>query len=174
MNFIKHLLLQFSLIFYLFKTIYCENVTKCNSKTCDERGGICIGDYICECKEDYTTLQSAVNFKFCNYQKKSKLYTALIEFFFGFGIGHFYAERKVNGYFKMIMFFFLCYFSCCAVALGVKIQGDQIRDNQNNTIVKFFFFIYLCILCIMGIWQVFDVFMIGFGFYNDGNDIPLG
>ncbi len=168
MNFIIH----FTLIFLLFEYIICENRTKCNSKTCDEKGGHCIGEFICECKEDYTTLQNAMNFKFCNYQKKSKVYTALIELFFGFGIGHFYAERKVNAYFKMTMFFFLCYFSCCAVAFGVKIQGEQI--NENNTAVKFFFCIYTCILCLIITWQIFDFFMIVFGVYNDGNDIPLG
>lgn len=171
MIFNQHLYFKFAITFLTMLTTNCNIITECNSKTCDESGGICISRFICECKDDYTTFMSQGNFKFCNYQKKSKAYTAIFELFFGFGVGHFYAERKLNGYFKMTSFFFLCYFSCCAIAIGAKIQGENLDDNRNS--IKFFFGLYVCFMLIMLVWQIIDFLMIILGIYKDGNDIPL-
>jgi len=139
---------------------------------CDEEGGECIDEYTCKCKDGFTTLPIENKyFKFCNYHKKSKISTATIELFLGFGMGHFYAERNINGFFKLFIYMFLYMCNICVLVIALKIERD-INDRENSA-VKFFFFVYYCFILIILIWQIFDFFMIIFGFLDDGNNIPL-
>jgi hypothetical protein len=163
---------------YLFTTFSCDVITTNNDDTfcykiCDEVGGTCISDQICQCKDTHTTLPEESSHKLCNYQKKSKILFSVLELVLGFGIGHLYAERKVNGFLKLIIYFMLCCVACCAIGLGLKFERERPEDAAESQAVKFFFFIYACIFNLVLTWQLFDFLMIIFGFYKDGNEIGL-
>lgn len=149
-----------------------NNNTFCNT-ICDEVGGVCIEDSICKCIEPYTTLPNESNYKLCNYAKKSKLIAAFLELFIGFGIGHFYTERKINGYLKLMLYMLLCCVGCCSIAIGLRFNSDNPDGPTGNQAAKFFFFIYACVLNFMMAWQIFDFFLMIFGVYVDGNNIEL-
>lgn len=173
----------FYLCFFYTITVSCSILNLKSNETfcytiCDEIGGTCYEDenkknQICQCKDDYTTLPEEKNHKLCNYAKKSKILFTVLELFIGFGIGHLYADRKVNGSLKLIIYLILCCISCCAVGLGIKYEQQRSQDGPESHAVKFFFFIYAIILNIILTWQLFDFLMIMFGFYDDGNNIPL-
>jgi TM2 domain-containing membrane protein YozV len=174
----KIILLNSYFYLFTFYTISCQVLNLKSNETfcytiCDEVGGTCHGDQICQCKDAYTTLPEEKNHKLCNYAKKSKILFTVLELFIGFGVGHLYAERKVNGALKLIIYLLLCCISCCAVGLGIKFEQERVQGAPESSAVKFFFFIYAIILNIILTWQLFDFLMIMFGFYSDGNDIPL-
>lgn len=157
-----------------------NNSTICNSKICDEIGGYCKSEgynYICQCKDEYTTLMiNNINstYKFCNYEKKRALYASLLELFLGFGTGHFYALRKINGYFKLFLSTICCWIGCCSLMLGLKASNDVSQETFNREdLSKFFMCIYACIFNTFLIWQIIDFFLFIFRFYNDGNSITL-
>ena len=176
MKLIREDIIIFIICLITLEFCLCEiKVTSAHGKLCkeicDEFGGQCLEENICQCKDSYTTLPSDNNYKFCNYQKKSKIIAAVIELFIGFGIGHFYALRNVYGYLKLMIYFILCCIGCCSVAIGVKFEQEY--PNTENHAVKFFFCIYASILNFIVTWQLFDFFMIMFGVYYDGNNIPF-
>ena len=112
----------------------------------------------------------AKNYKLCNYQKKNRISTAFIELFMGFGVGHFYSERKINGFLKMLFFMLLSCIVCCSIALGHKFEREQ---NPNNSVARFFYYVYSFTMNIIFIWQIFDFLMFILNFYRDGNDVPF-
>jgi hypothetical protein len=151
--------------------IKCFNITTICNTICDEVGGTCIEETICKCNEPYTTLPNEGNYKLCNYPKKNKLIAAILELFIGFGIGHFYTERKINGYLKLMVYLLLCCIGCCAIAIGLRFTSENAEEYGNAA--KFFFYIYYCVLNFMMAWQIFDFFLMIFGVYVDGNNIEL-
>lgn len=150
---------------------YDSSLQKCTVKICHEEGGKCVNETTCECNEDYTTLSTDKSYKLCNYKKKSRYSTAIIELFVGFGVGHLYSDRRVNGYFKLMLFMLLCCVAACSIAVGVRFEQDH--PNSENAVVKFFFCIYACTFNIILTWQIFDFLMFVLGFYKDGNNIAF-
>jgi hypothetical protein len=143
----------------------------CDNKICDEIGGICISNDLCNCKEMFTTYPTHYDYKYCNYEKKRKITTAFLELLVGFGTGHFYCGRIVNGSFKLIIYIILCCLSFCTIAMVAKLTEDG-RENYINSI-HFFLNIYGLIVNIILIWQIYDFLMFLTGVYNDGNNISL-
>lgn len=199
MNFILYLFILGS-FFHLNKAEDYATLRNsyCNTRNCDENGGIC-DENICKCKDNFTTSTKGnaitiyqnsnfyydFNFKFCNYERKRALYAAVMEFFMGFGMGHFYSGRKINGCIKLIFFITLFCTSFCSLVIGIKLAENQgITDfrNLNNLVpenyanlsaVKFYFFIFACIINVIFIWQIFDFLMFILKIYLDGNGINL-
>lgn len=163
------------LILNSIKSNFTYTITNCTNKICDEEGGICINSSICKCNDYHTTYyKNNLNsiYKLCNYQKKRCIYTALIELFFGFGMGHFYCGRKVNGFLKLIIYSFFCCIGYCSLVLKFKLSQDGNMD-ENSTLLKFFYYVWTTIFNFIMIWQILDFIIFLFGSYNDGNDIPL-
>ena len=66
----------------------------CNKYTCPKSRGVCNEENECVCVKGYDTIDDLSRGDFyCNYKKRSKLITFLLEFVLGFGSGHFY-ERQ--------------------------------------------------------------------------------
>ena len=148
-----------------------QNFTKCTLKVCDSVGGECIDNQTCKCKDRFTSLLRNKNIKLCNYEKKSSIVAAFIELFLGFGLGHIYTERKIYGIFKFFLSSLLCCIGCCAVAIGMKLHGDQ--REERNSVVMAFYFIYACIFNSLVLWQITDFIFFIFKIYTDGNNVPL-
>jgi hypothetical protein len=148
-----------------------EQKILCSIDNCDEYGGICDENNTCECKENYTTLPTHKSHKFCNYERKHKIAIAFLELLVGFGMGHFYCGRKINGSIKLMIFIILCCGCFCAVAFMAKISEEH-RDNHNEVLLVLFKF-YGTISNIFIIWQTYDFLMFLTGVYKDGNNIPL-
>jgi TM2 domain-containing membrane protein YozV len=143
----------------------------CDNSICDEIGGFCIDDNICECKEGYTTLSTAHNFKLCNYERKKAIKIAFLELFIGFGIGHFYTARYINGSIKLIIYSLLCCCCYCSIAIAYKLT----QENQEgfNTMVTSFLKAYGIITNLLIVWQIIDFILFITGGYTDGNNISL-
>lgn len=151
---------------------------------CDENGGVCnTTTLICKCKYNYASFHNDYidvnlngndtinNNKFCNYAKTSKLKSAFIEIIFGFGTGHLYSQRKLNGFLKLITYSFSFCCCCCLMILSAKIDTDNIDENQ--TFLKISTFLFLMCYCILIIWQIIDFVLFICGVYVDGNGIEL-
>ncbi len=161
-----------NLIFTLLISInFSESKILCSIDNCDDLGGICKEDNTCECKENYTTLSTIANYKFCNYERKRKIGIAFLELLVGFGMGHYYCGRKINGSIKLMVFLLLCCACFCTVAFIAKISEDH-RDNYNEVILVLLK-LYGTITNILIVWQTYDFLMFLTGVYKDGNNIPL-
>ena len=169
MKFIYYLILNIS----IFKNIISlDNISQKCQALCSIEGGECLSNNLkCKCKEGYTTLFNEENFLFCNYKRSYKIVAGLIEFFFGFGFGHFYTKRYLNGFIQLFLEFIMY---CLMAWLFV---GLIIYDRRFNIFFdKIYLFLKLCCpLIIMAIffWQIIDAILFFRGIYQDGNGIDL-
>ena len=162
-NFSKNLLFIILISFSLIKSTY----SVCNPSNCPPLRGIC-NQNICICEEGYTTVNNKNiqnNGIFCNYHLKSRFIAFLLEFFFPFGVGHFYSGKTILAVVKLGIFVLLIC-SCCTVLICLP-KKDV---NACSVIVCL-----IVVLCIIGIifMQIFDLVSYGLGIYNDGNGIEM-
>ena len=143
-------------------------LTVCNQSNCPPTHGECIGN-ICVCKEKFMTVNNEKiknNGIFCNYVLKSRFLAFLLEFFFPFGIGHFYSGNIILAIIKLALFILLismcCSILCCAAG---KIL------NICSTIICIIVVLSLIGLVFM---EIFDLVGYGLGIYTDGNGIAMG
>ena len=163
---IIHLKNKFFLIFIsvsLINSVYLV----CNKSNCPESRGTCSGG-TCICKNNYITISNAyVDNKgiYCNYPVKSKLMAVLLEFFFPFGVGHFYSGNTLLAIIKLVIFIILLSM-CCSILCCVA--GKCI--NIVSSIICFTIIASLIALVCM---EIFDLVGYGFGIYNDGNGVMM-
>jgi hypothetical protein len=143
---------------------------------CDDKGGVCLNN-MCKCKINYTTFLNSDDKKLCGYKKINKLVSGFLELIFGFGIGHFYCYRNINGSFKLMIYILLLCFACCSIALGIRLAHSHDQNeqhlNRSNPFIKCSQYILAFILSIIFFWQIYDFFMFIFGVYKDGNGVLL-
>ena len=148
----------------LINAIYCI----CNESNCPSSRGFCNNNNQCICQNNYITVNNEFvksNGVSCNYHLKSRYIALLLEFFFPFGIGHFYSGKTLLAVIKLTLFIFLvCAFLsvlCCFVGKVVSVC---------STITCF-----LIVLCLVGLvfMEIFDLVSYGLGFYYDGNGIQF-
>lgn len=136
---------------------------------CDEDGGICIED-ICTCRTAYTTIPRD-RFKYCNYEMKRKLVSAFMELIIGFGAGHFYCERTVNGFIKLVMISLSCCFALCLIVAGNKVDIDS--NDATHAMLRSVLPMTCSCFCLLFLWQITDFILFLCGFYSDGNGVML-
>ena len=135
----------------------------CNKYTCPKNRGVCNEKNECVCIPGYDTVDDLSKGDFyCNYRKKSKLITFLLEFVLGFGSGHFYMGNLFLATIKMIYTSFTCLLFC--QYNNIKVIPEYKR-----------FAVPLEKITLLGwiIWQIIDGFLIYFGVYKDGNGHEL-
>ena len=137
---------------------------------CDSEGGTCSIDQICKCKSGYSSFPLET-IKFCNYKKKNKFLSAFLELFIGFGVGHFYCGRQVNGYFKLILYSTCCCCSMCMIICSARI--DLETNDENETSLRISVGIAMVCYLILLFWQFGDCALFLCGYYTDGNGIEL-
>ena len=147
----------------LIQSIY----SACNAVNCPPLRGVCNGNE-CVCEEGYLTVNNKNvqnNGVFCNYHLKSRFIAFILEFFFPFGVGHFYSGNIVLAIIKLALFIVLIC-TCCAVLCCVT--GKVINACS-------FIICLIVVLCIIGIafMEIFDLVSYGLGLYSDGNGIGM-
>ena len=169
MKFIFYLIINISIFKYI---ISIDNITQKCQALCSIEGGECLSNNLkCKCKEGFTTVFNEENFLFCNYKRSYKIVAGLIEFFFGFGFGHFYTKRYLNGFIQLFLeIISYCLMTCLFV-------GFIIYDRRFNVFLDttYLFLKLYCPLIILAIffWQTIDAILFFRGIYKDGNDIDL-
>lgn len=151
------------LLILIINSIAAEQLFICNKFTCPKGRGVCEKDNTCVCEKGYSTIDSAKHGDFyCNYKKKSQLISFLLEFIVSFGAGHFYLGNFTIATVKMIFTAFTCILFCQYHSV-IKITEFK---NYAKTTELVSVGGWIC-------WQIIDAFLLGFGFYNDGNGIEL-
>ena len=141
----------------------------CNKDNCPPSRGVCSNNNQCICNKNYITVDNQMvksNGQYCNYYIKSKYMALLLEFFFPFGVGHFYSGKTLLAIIKLTLFIILVC-ACCSVLCCVA--GKVV--NACSIIISI-----LVVLCLVGLvlMEIFDLVGYGFGIYTDGNGITLG
>ena len=163
----KNLFLKLLFTILIALSLIQSTYSACNPVNCPPLRGVCSGNE-CICEEGYITVNNKKvqnNGVFCNYHTKSRFIAFLLEFFFPFGVGHFYSGNMVLAVIKLALFVVLIC-TCCAVLCCVT-----------GKVVNTFSFVIcvIVVLCIIGIvfMEVFDLFCYAFGFYKDGNGVKM-
>ena len=150
-----------------------NNIPEKCLELCSQKGGICTEDLKCICIKGYSTDFSDENFYFCNYKQYNKIIAGLIELIFGFGFGHFYCQRYINGYFQLTIELL----SCCLLACltGILYKLDIIINNgaisYNTYLITNLYF--PLIIFVLALWQIIDSILFLSCYYKDGNGISL-
>jgi hypothetical protein len=128
----------------------------------------------CVCDEGYTTLPA--DDVYCCYKKKSQFLAFMLEFVFGFGLGHFYIGNDTIGIIKLISAGLLCC-SCCTISYCFCNREDKISDSMENSehplSYQIFNFILIFSVCVYIIWQCTDAVLFGLNLLQDSNGIEL-
>lgn len=159
------------------KIFYEEmNFTLCGSSICNDAGGLCLGIDKCECAEGYLNPKDNSIFK-CTYKQYDAKIAFFLEFFLGFGSGHFYVKRYFNGMLKFCVYSFLYLFTVVInLYMHYKRNENDLEDmiSAESPYCRFARIMFMCscfFTCI--IWQISDSILFYSKFYNDGNDFPL-
>ena len=170
MNFIFHI---FIYICFLKNISSSDNITEKCQEICSIVGGECIINNLkCKCKQGYTTLFNEENLILCNYKRYNKIMAGSIELFFGFGFGHFYCKRYLNGSIQL----FGEFISYCLIAcLFLNFLLYDYNFNFGLFILTPLYIKLYCPLFVVIIfsWQLIDSVLFFIGYYRDGNNIDL-
>jgi hypothetical protein len=134
---------------------------ECTSSNCDS----CISSIVCKCPLGYAQKKNVevnINQKSCQYKLKKQWIFFLLELFFPFGIGHFYAKRILYGIIKLL---FLIIIISCDIFVKRLIKG--FKEIQNFNIGMYL--VYSSYI----FWQLVDIVLIGINQFTDGNGMDF-
>lgn len=156
---------------YQGKKIVFENLnfTECGSIICFDIGGSCDIVEKCNCNPGFIDQKDNPILR-CTYKQYDAKIAFFLEFFLGFGAGHFYVKRYINAIIKCSIYLFLY----LIVGMVNFIYSNKKNYQINYVFARFGNIISFCICsftCI--IWQIADSILLYSLFYNDGNDFPL-
>ena len=163
----KNTFQKFFFIILITLSLIKSTYSTCNSVNCPPLRGVCNGN-LCVCEENYITVNNKFienNGVFCNYHLKSRFIAFLLEFFFPFGVGHFYSGKTILAVVKLSLFVLLIC-TCCAVLCCVSAKVT------NACTVFICVMVVLCIIALV-IMEIFDLVCYALGVYNDGNGIEM-
>ena len=143
--------------YFYVRGINCSNNTNCPLPS------TCADVNTCQCAIGYANFPfNGVEGKFCQYEQKKQLTCFLLELFVGFGAGHFYALRMLEGAFKFALYItplILCLLMCY----------EKINPYCGCVMLIFIVLSSIGVIC----WWVGDAIMFGNNNYKDGNSVPL-
>lgn len=150
---------------------------QCNSTTDCNTNQLCVSEK-CTCQSEYSSLTS--NSSACNYKKKSQKTAFLLELFVGFGGGHVYSERFVNGFCKIvilpvILLIILLYNYLLKNDIMLLSQVDKNKEENGKSLIKRLVFVLFltCVCSGIAFWIIYDVIHFGLNKYLDGNGVEL-
>ena len=171
----KECIIKIIIIITIIKILNCENNNKqlpiiCGIQKCDLIGGFCSKYINCTCNKGYDTFIKKNDLK-CNYKMYSKFKAGILEFFFGFGIGHFYSLRYNFGKFKCSLYLF--FIICCIISFFQikRIRNEEEANDHPN--VSICVISTICFFIILIFWQFIDCILFWSGFYLDGNQMKM-
>ena len=162
-NFSIKILFFITISLTLIKSAY----SICNEGNCPSTRGMCSNNQ-CICNEKYITINNKdfrSNGIFCNYELKSRFIAFLLEFFFPFGVGHFYSGKIYLATIKLSLFVILICSCCCVLCC---FPGKDL----NVCSISMCIMVVLCIISLI-VMEIFDLVSYGLGIYNDGNGIEM-
>jgi hypothetical protein len=142
------------------------NITSqiCSYENCPFSQGLCYENK-CLCAYGFKTLASNSEPQiFCNYHQKSKMTAFLLEFFFPFGVGHYYAGRIYFAIAKLV-FFIILFCNFCGELICMNLRLYKLFMCSTMFAIAF--------SCIWLIFQSIDLLCYLTGLYNDGYGISL-
>ena len=89
---------------YLPQNVICQT-SICGTESCNQFGSLCKNNS-CQCSAGWSTTPLSTNR--CCYKQFSQATAFLYEFFLGFGAGHFYCKRDINGGLKVAFLILVC------------------------------------------------------------------
>ena len=136
----------------------------CNYRNCPPNQGVCY-EGECICAYGFTTLDIEEEpLKYCNYKQKSRMTAFFLEFFFPIGLGHIYAAKYLLALIKFSLFFlFFC--GVCGEICCMNLNMDKLMFCSAFTL--------LADMCFWLTFQLVDLICYAFGFYKDGNGVPM-
>jgi len=154
-----------STIHYIILLIVSIQIFSCDLKTCPFNQGQCVFGS-CVCNKEYITVNNKNNTK-CNYTKTKQKIFFYLEVIGFIGIGHIYAGRVFFGILKLI---FLWFYSIFCISFVIIFNGLSVDLKQTVIFKKYLSGLFLILpLFLHGL----DMYLIGFGYYKDGNNIEL-
>lgn len=149
--------------------LFTIKTAKCTPTNCPMPNASCLDDKTCKCWDGYANFTPAGqpdSTFYCSYAQKKQLPAFLLEFFFPFGVGHFYSGRTTFGIIKLL----ICLLPCI-VGLLVSFAILSKDPQEGCGLITM---ICLCALgCTVAVWQLADVIQFGLNNYKDGNGIVL-
>ena len=158
--------ITFIIFVYFLINIKKIHSISCSPQNCPPLQGICYKNQ-CICSKDFVTVNNQYIKNYgvsCNYETKNRFIAFLLEFFFPFGVGHLYAEKK---YLAMIKFSFFLIF-----LFGYCGQLCCLQKPINKGIV-FVSIIFLLDILVWFSMQIFDIVCYALGYYYDGNGVIM-
>ena len=159
---------------FILNTTYGEcEVSICGSVFCATTADTKCENSNCICGSGYMSTLKDSRLIRCCYEQKNSLTAFLLEFFIGFGAGHFYYGSTTYGIIKLC--FYLLFLSIVLFLLIKAFIDKRNKNKKENThvfrifrIVSFVLigFTYIC-------WQMIDSVMIVLGGYTDSNGFEL-
>ncbi len=150
---------------YIILLIVSSQVYSCDLSTCPFNQGQCIFGK-CICNKEYTTVVNKNNTN-CSYTKTKQKIFFFLEVIGFVGIGHIYAGRIFFGLIKLI---FLWFYSIFCISFVIIFNGLAVDLKQTALFKKYLSGLLLILpLFLHGL----DMYLIGFGYYNDGNSVEL-
>lgn len=140
----------------------------CDFYICQNGHGYCAnvdGQSVCVCHPEFDTFPQDSILR-CNYRKKSQLVSFLLEFFFVYGVGHFYTGNYRFAILKLLIFLFsYCFF----ISLKTFTKTNH-NENSNNLFVG----IIASVFCTgLVTWQLIDLYSFASNKFKDENNMPL-
>jgi hypothetical protein len=173
-----------NIIIFLYLTYILSSKEKyrlCGFDLCSIEGGICKRENECFCYPGYITISKKIivddnedeiiDKSRCNYKQISSLKAGFIEMIFGCGLGHFYADRTLNGTIKFLFVSLICSFCLISGYMIKKIREETNAEDHPYVTVLFLLSIFLTFAMIL--WQLIDGILFFLGVYKDGNGIEL-
>ena len=122
----------------------------------------------CICNDGWTTLNNEVTK--CCYFRKSQISAFLLEFFIGFGSGHFYLGNSNFGIGKLLISIFICLVFYVSIIISCMKNDEYDLANSKSSNIR-----NLIIITFMSyfILQISDLIFFGINFYKDLNNEQL-
>ena len=158
-----------NLLFFILISLSLIKSTNsnCNEMNCLPTRGMCSNNQ-CICNENYITTDNKVlenHGLFCNYELKARFIAFLLEFFFPFGVGHFYSGKIYLAIIKLGLFAIMICSCCCVLCCVVGKEAGALSFTICIIIV-----LSIIVLVVM---EIFDLIGYGLGIYTDGNGYQM-
>ena len=161
-----------------FSLFYLISSQKCNPKTnCFRENGYCLNDK-CECNYGYVTFLNKNSKKiiFCNYEQIQSWIPFILELFLP-SFGHFYVGNTLNGIIKLCILLIPFIVLSIGFCFALPIADAPLNLNANLEKESFYLYIpiYVSKICyyVLFYCYFFEPLIYLFGFYKDGNGVPL-
>lgn len=149
-----------------------DNITyiDCSDKQDRDQLGYCVLENMnceqdlhnCTCKEGYISdVRNNFTYAYCSFEQKKQLTAFLLEFFLGFGAGHFYRKAYLMAGLKLGAFVFSIYVLLSFYCMAID------STNCSDCSVFLVTVIYGAYSLGIGFWYVFDLVYFAKNNYQD-------